>query len=180
MISDDYKKIIADINGKENFGKRKSLPKFLSGFIEKINPNTILDFGCGVGNLIETLKQTYPEKIIKGFDPGNKNFEVFPEENFDLIISTDVLEHIEPEFLESTLKFLSTKSRFSYHLIALAPSSVTLPDGRNAHLILENHNWWRNKFLNLDYSVINEFHMKHYSKNKNKLVNKYFIMLEKN
>lgn len=180
MISENYKKIISDINGKENFGKRKKLPKFLNDFIIKTQSETILDFGCGVGNMIETLKESYPDKTVKGFDPGNKDFEIFPDQVFDLIVSTDVLEHIEPEFLDSTLEFLSTKSRFSYHLIALAPSSVTLPDGRNAHLILETRDWWRNKFLKLNYSVINEYHMKHFNETKNKLVNKYFIMLEKN
>ena len=180
MISNEYKQQLNEMNGIKNFGKRKKIPKFLESFIMQHNPNSILDFGCGVGSLVLTLQEAYPKKIIKGFDPGNKDFEVVPKEIFDLLISTDVLEHIEPEYLDETLKFLSTKSSLIYHLIALEPSSVILPDGRNAHLILESPEWWRNKFLSLGYTILNEHHMKHVNKKKNKLVNKYFIMAIKN
>jgi 2-polyprenyl-3-methyl-5-hydroxy-6-metoxy-1,4-benzoquinol methylase len=180
MISNEYKQQLNELNGIKNFGKRKKIPKFLESFIMQHNPNSIIDFGCGVGSLVLTLQETYPKKIIKGFDPGNKKFEVIPEEFFDLLISTDVLEHIELEYLDETLKFLSTKSSLIYHLIALEPSSVILPDGRNAHLILESPEWWRNKFLSLGYTILKEHHMKHINKKKNKLVNKYFIMAIKN
>ena len=65
MISSEYKKIISNINGTENFGKRKKIPKFLESFIDKVQPKSIIDFGCGVGNLITTLSEQYPDKQIK-------------------------------------------------------------------------------------------------------------------
>ena len=175
MISDSYKNQLEQINGKENFGKRKSLPKFLEDAIQKYNPQSILDFGCGVGSLINTLQITYPKKIIKGYDPGNKDFaDTFDNQQFDMVISTDVLEHVEPQYLDETLKFLKTKSNRFYHLIALAPSRVTLPDGRNAHLILETADWWKSKFVNLGYSISFDRHMFH--KKNERTVNKYFIV----
>ena len=174
MISEIYKHQLEQINGKENFGKRKNLPKFLEDIINQYNPRSILDFGCGVGSLVHTLKTKYPQKNIQGYDPGNVNFpDRFENETFDLVISTDVLEHIEPEFLIETLRFLKSKSNRFYHLIALAPSRVTLPDGRNAHLILESTDWWKNKFTELGYTINFERHMNH--KKDNRLVNKYFI-----
>lgn len=179
MISSEYKKIISDINGTENFGKRKKIPKFLESFINKIQPKSIIDFGCGVGNLITTLSEQYPDKQIKGYDPGNETYNEMPTEVFDLLVSTDVLEHIEPEFLDETLNFLSSKSQYVYHLIALEPSSVVLPDGRNAHLILESPGWWKSKFVGLGYTILQEHHMKHMNKSKDRLVNKYFIMARK-
>jgi cyclopropane fatty-acyl-phospholipid synthase-like methyltransferase len=174
MISSDYESILKSINGLENFGKRKNLPKYLETIIDNYNPTSILDFGCGVGSLIHTLELKYPQKNIYGYDPGNKNFsDKFENQKFDLVISTDVLEHIEPEFLDQTLEFLKEKSNKFYHLIALAPSRVILPDGRNAHLILKSKDWWKNKFVDLGYTITFEKHMHH--RKGDRMVNKYFI-----
>jgi len=175
MISDNYKKVITELNGVENFGKRKKLPNYLDDFIKRYNPKSILDFGCGTGGLVVKLKTTYPLLNISGYDPGSSVYsQPIDDLHFDMIVSTDVLEHIEPEHLDTTLKYLSERSNLIYHLIALAPSKVTLSDGRNAHLILESHIWWRNKFLKLGYKIIKEHHMMH--KKGDRVVNKYFIM----
>lgn len=174
MISNEYRSILQSLNGKENFGKRKRLPKYLDSIIEEFQPNNILDFGCGTGALIRTLKDLYPAIDIQGYDPGNEKFsDIFKDKKFDLVISTDVLEHIEPEYIDQTLNFLKSKSNKFYHLIALSPSRVILPDGRNAHLILETPAWWRSKFEKLNYKIVFERHMHH--KKDNKTVNKYFI-----
>ena len=58
-----------------------------------------------------------------------------------------------------TLEFLKQKSNRFYHLIALAPSRVILPDGRNAHLILKSKDWWRDKFIKLGYNITFEKHV---------------------
>jgi len=180
MISDEYKKIISDLNGISNFGKRKKIPKYLDRFIKNYNPKTILDFGCGTGGLVRGLQEQYPNMIVSGYDPGNSSYsQSINDSKFDMIVSTDVLEHIEPEYIDSTLIHLKEKATYFYHLIALAPSSVTLPDGRNAHLIQESRWWWHNKFTSVGYKIITEYEMKHVNK-QGRLVNKYFIMARSN
>jgi hypothetical protein len=98
-------------------------------------------------------------------------------------MSTDVLEHVEPVYLEETLKFLSTKSRYIYHQIACSPAKLILPDGRNAHLIIEGQEWWRQKFLDLNYKIISEDWLEYtkFSKElrRDLLIKKYIIMAEK-
>jgi trans-aconitate methyltransferase len=64
MISVEYKNLLESINGQGNFGKRKNLPKFLEDIINQYNPQSILDFGCGVGSLVHTLKTKYPQKQV--------------------------------------------------------------------------------------------------------------------
>jgi hypothetical protein len=39
-------------------------------------------------------------------------------------------------------------------VISLIPAKRALPDGRNAHLILETHQWWKDKLEN--YFTITE------------------------
>lgn len=179
MISPEYKEILLKINGLENFGKRSSCPKYLEKFIEKISPVSILDYGCGTGRLIATLEERFPKIQIDGFDPGNISFQDFKKEKYDLIISTDVLEHVEPEHIDETLNFLKQRSRYFYHLIALQPSRVILPDGRNAHLILESAEWWKNKFQALGCQIMLNQRMTHEKRDRitqeKKIVDKFFI-----
>ena len=184
MISDSYKKMLTDIHDTSPFGKRSKIPKYLEEFIAQVKPTSMIDFGCGKGRLVQRLREDYPSIVVTGYDPGNREFsESMEGRSADLIISTDVLEHVEPEHIDLTLKFLSSKSRYIYHLIALSPAKLILPDGRNAHLIQESPEWWRNKFLNLNYKILKEDYMEFYKTpkgtNKAMLVKKYFIMAEK-
>ncbi len=184
MISDRYKKILTDIHNTSPFGKRSKMPKHLAEFIQEVKPNSILDFGCGKGRLVQRLREDYPDITTTGYDPGNTEFDTTLEgRHADLIISTDVLEHVEPEHIDTTLKYLSTKSRYIYHLIALSPAKLILPDGRNAHLIQESPEWWKQKFLNLNYRIIKEDYLEFYKTpkgtKKQMLIKKYFIMAEK-
>lgn len=191
MISESLKKAYEEIHLNTPFGKRSKIPKELKKFIEKNKPKSICDFGCGKGNLIETLKENYPDIVLVGYDPANEKFNAPIEDKFfDLLISTDVLEHVEPEYINKTLEFLSTKSRYIYHKIALSPAKLILPDGRNAHLIQESSDWWRKKFLDLGYKILEEDY-KEFEKfpkqrrwpdgsSRPMLVKNYIIFAEKN
>jgi hypothetical protein len=183
-ITPEYQLILRRIHESSPFGKRSKIPLHFKEFVETIQPESILDFGCGKGRLVQSLTDEYPDKKIAGYDPANTEFDYSLDNIFvDLLMSTDVLEHIEPELLDETLLYLSTKSKYIYHLIALSPAKKILPDGRNAHLILESKEWWRDKFVNLGYKIIKEDYTEGYKESKelrNKiLVKKYFIMAEK-
>lgn len=184
MITDEYKKMLKEIHAESPFGKRRKLPRYLEMFIGQVKPKSILDFGCGKGRLIKTLQELYPNIDVLGYDPGNPDYEKSIDDvKVDLLISSDVLEHVEPQFIDETLQYLSTKSKFIYHLIALSPAKLILPDGRNAHLIQESPNWWKEKFLNLNYVIIKDEYKTgvKFSKELNREipVEKYFIMGEK-
>ena len=69
--------------------------------------------------------------------------DVLPDGAFDLVVSTDVLEHIEPQYLKAVLKDMRQRaSRGVFLNISCGPSKQVLPDGRNAHLIIEKPGWW--------------------------------------
>jgi len=155
MISNDLKKVYTEIHTNTPFGKRAKIPSGVKKFIKNKKPNSILDFGCGKGNLVETLKETYPGIDVFGYDPANPKYNKdIP--CVDMIISTDVLEHVEPEFIEDTIEMLSLKGKFHYHLISCAPAKLVLPDGRNAHLIQEGPDWWRPRFENAGFEILTE------------------------
>ena len=64
------------------------------------------------------------------------------------------MEHVEPEYLEATVRRLHALSRrAAFMTFALRPSNKTLPDGRNTHLIVEDRDWWRARLAQFAHVV---------------------------
>lgn len=104
---------------------------------------TVLDYGCGKGTLVIKLKRMLPPNCwIQGYDPSYPPFAGEPRPA-DIVLCTDVLEHIEPEHLDAVLRHLASLTKKAcLCVIATRPAKKTLPDGRNAHLIVEDALWW--------------------------------------
>ena len=114
-----------------------------------IAPSSLLDYGCGKATLAQALADRAEEIIepvrVTNYDPAIAEHASRPPK-CDIVVCGDVLEHIEPECLDEVLvdiKSLCGKS--AYFIISLRPAQKTLPDGRNAHLIVETAAWWANK-----------------------------------
>lgn len=124
--------------------------KIVKDFIEQYKPTSLLDFGCGKGGLIATIAELHPEIKVAGYDPGNPEFQQLPKRAVDVVISTDAIEHIEPAHLDETLKIIgSLMQRCGCFRIACYPAKKSLPDGRNAHLIVQHPDWWREKLTSV-------------------------------
>lgn len=105
-----------------------------------MKPASVLDFGCGKGGLVRALQAAGVDAA--GFDPGVAEFELFPERHFDLVTCLDVLEHVEPEHLVSTMERLVTAGDRAYAVISTVPAKKLLPNGQNAHLIVQPARTW--------------------------------------
>jgi 2-polyprenyl-3-methyl-5-hydroxy-6-metoxy-1,4-benzoquinol methylase len=145
LINDEYKKQLQEMHQKPKmFYRGTKVASKLEDFLKTYNPSSLIDFGCGKGDLHKLLGEMIPK--VTGYDPGMPEFENLPNDTYEVLVSTDVLEHIEPEMIDETLKAINnlfTKS--CYLLIASYPAKKHLPDGRNAHLIIESFDWWKNK-----------------------------------
>lgn len=142
-LSDEYLEELKKLHSKKTFGLAAGIPKEVELLIKTKNIKSILDFGCGKGNTSAALKKAYPDITVYSYDPVTSPIEL--PAHVDLVYSSDVLEHVEPELLKSTLDNLFAISTYQYHLIACHPAKKSLSDGRNAHLIIENSAWWKSK-----------------------------------
>lgn len=107
------------------------------------NCTTVLDYGCGKGSLGALLRRFQIPCI--DYDPMLERFKQ-PPLPCDLVACIDVLEHIEPDCLDEVVADLARLTkRILFVAVCLRPSSQTLRDGRNAHLLLESKSWWRGK-----------------------------------
>lgn len=100
----------------------------------------VLDYGCGSG----TLKPALAEIGVKclEYDPGVPGKDVMPK-LADIVASTDVFEHIEPELVDNVLAHTYRLARkVGFFAIAKQPAKKILDDGRNAHLSCHETKWW--------------------------------------
>lgn len=113
-----------------------------------LDTHDVLDYGCGKNTLANSLPF-----VIKKYDPAIRMFHEEPEPA-EVVVCTDVMEHIEPECLDSVIKHIhKLTKKVAYLVIATRAANKTLEDGRNAHLIVEEPIWWVNKMSDLFHIV---------------------------
>lgn len=147
LLSDPYREEIARIHRiDESWGSRGYNWSYMVAGIALIEGcQTILDYGCGKGTMGETLS-VCGGMASAGYDPGIVGKDM-PPAPADLVVCTDVLEHIEPEFLQGVINDLVRVTvRLLFVAISTRPAGRTLSDGRNAHLIVKDAGWWRAQF----------------------------------
>jgi hypothetical protein len=105
--------------------------------VTKLGAQSVLDYGCGKGYLAHALP--FP---IWEYDPAIPEKAQAPRPA-DVVVCTDVLEHVEPEKLPAVLGDLQRCiKQVGYLVIHTGPAAKTLPDGRNAHLIQQAAPVW--------------------------------------
>jgi hypothetical protein len=98
----------------------------------------VLDYGCGKG----TLAASISDYEVWEYDPAIEGKDEIPPPR-DLVVCTDVLEHIEPDCLDAVLDDIKRCTvKLALLTIACRPAKKLLEDGRNAHLIQEGYRWW--------------------------------------
>lgn len=126
-------------------------------FIKELNAETLLDYGCGKGVLKEALIKNEYKGDVVNYDPGIPEHDARKES--DLVTCIDVMEHIEPEYVDNVFKDIASLAKKGvYFLISTGKAKTLLPDGRNAHLTIKPANFWLSKikaFFDVDSHYTN-------------------------
>ena len=156
MITDEYKRELARFHATNAFGYNFTVPQAVHDLVQKHRPKTVLDYGCATGPMVKTMRETYPDIETMGYDPAVPEFQHLPD-HADLTYCLDCLEHIEPLHLDSVLDSLFRVTRDVLYLeICCTPAKKILSDGRNAHLIQEQPDWWRSKLSRTGWTLISD------------------------
>jgi hypothetical protein len=152
IISKEYLNLQKKLHENENYGMASvSLALSVKKLFRANSFVSISDYGVGKKNLQKAL-----------LNIGLKDFEYFPfdpafpeygnPEPADLVCCIDVLEHIEPEYLDNVIADLKLITiNIDFFNISTRPARKTLVDGRNAHLIIKPTNYCLSKFLPIFY-----------------------------
>jgi hypothetical protein len=149
LLSPEYAAMLAHMHQGQCWGadghKHAAVVREL---ISQVAAVTVLDYGCGRGELAKVLS---PQRVSE-YDPGIAGKDGMPKP-CDLVVCTDVLEHIEPDRLGNVLDHLTVLAgKALYLVIATRPAQAVLPDGRNAHLIVRDAAFWLDKLKELPFA----------------------------
>lgn len=143
LISEGYRELNRRLHAEvDGYGRSsRAWAALVARMMDDEGHADALDYGCGKGE----LKQILPRLPIAEYDPAIEGKEAAPAPA-DLVICTDVLEHIEPAHINAVIRDLRRVTKRKLLLVvATHPSIKTLADGRNAHLLVKPGSWWREK-----------------------------------
>ena len=149
LISDEYRRLQQELHRNPNYGVASvGYAPLVAEVITAKGFRELLDYGAGKGRLGETLKQIVSAPLtIKHYDPAIPEWSRRPDP-CSFVACIDVLEHIEPDFLNNVLDDLKRVVAGSgVFTVATGPAAKILSDGRNAHLIQKPAAWWLPLFL---------------------------------
>lgn len=148
--------------------------------IDYIKPKTVLDFGCGKGTALAPLKERYPDIMFYGYDPAIPGIDTLPVQRADLIINTDVLEHIPEDMIDEVLQQMAGISKNVLFGLDHTEAVNVLPNGQNAHCTIKPLSWYLykiNQFFPKQFVLPGRFPWKNVVLTfplRQDLVNKYY------
>lgn len=147
LISENYQKLLEHEHSSEPWGTVGwRLAPRVHELIVQEQIRTMLDYGAGRGSLGHWFDKNAPTLIERReYEPGIPRLSSDPLPA-ELVACIDVMEHVEPEFVESVLDHIqSLAQRWVYFNISLRPAARILQDGRNAHLTIKPLEWWQDQ-----------------------------------
>lgn len=115
---------------------------------------TVLDYGAGKGNqyrlhvaaqgqVYGSLCEYWDVDEVTCYEPGQASTSQAPNHADDLVVCTDVLEHIPELDLPWVINEIFSHARNAvFCSIAAYPAFARLPDGENAHVTIRPPAWW--------------------------------------
>lgn len=138
-------------SGKYGGGKVRGMQTVVD-LVKRTKPRNLLDYGSGQGYqyLASRAHDVWGGLLPYCYDIGVRQLSERPVGQFDGIICSDVLEHIEEADVDDVLADIFGFSAwrpvpaqsFVYFHISTAPAKRSLPDGRNQHLTVHGPDWW--------------------------------------
>lgn len=110
-------------------------------YVADVNPDSILDFGCGKSILIERIK-TENDISRYRYDPAIAEYAKIPVNKVGMILNIDVMEHIPESALENVFEKIRPLSEKVLFIISCQSAWNMLPDGSNAHCTVHPPEWW--------------------------------------
>ena len=145
LISDEYRALNAQLHHERPEWGRQSMKYWetVKELADHMGTKTMLDYGCGK-QMLKAALEPFGYKV-HGYDPAFPDLSAAPEPA-NLVICTDVLEHVEPECLEAVLEDLHrVTDGVALLVIATRDSSRKMPDGTSPHRIVKDQSWWLDK-----------------------------------
>lgn len=145
LITSQYAQLNARLHAdRPDYGTSgKRWAPVVAALADSVKTASILDYGCGK----QTLAAALGNRRVVGYDPAIPGLDA-PPTPADVVVCTDVLEHVEPNCIDDVLDDICRVTcKAALITVATRPAVKKLADGRNAHLTIQPFSWWREHFL---------------------------------
>lgn len=139
LISEEFRQLNWQLHqDKPTFGMGGSRHRdTVLKLMKDMGTNSVLDYGCGKGMLAKAL-----DVPIWEYDPAIPEKSASPKPA-DIVVCTDVLEHIEVDKLNFVLDDLRRcVKKVGYFVISTRKAVKTYANGANTHNIVQGKEWW--------------------------------------
>lgn len=131
------------IHEKKTYGRSSEI---LIGVVQRhiyeIGPvRRILDYGCGRSRLVDWLAKIHDAEALR-YDPAIADYAEPPKGKADLVICTDVMEHIPEDNIAKFVADIRSYSDNVFFNISCRKAVEVLPNGENAHCTVRPARWW--------------------------------------
>jgi 2-polyprenyl-3-methyl-5-hydroxy-6-metoxy-1,4-benzoquinol methylase len=128
----------------------------IMAFSHELRARNMLDYGCGECTLGKVLRKMGMHFNLTEYDPAVRKRSRLPKPH-DLVVCTDVLEHVEPDKLRNVLAHIHELTlKGCYLVIATRAANKILPNGANAHLIIEDTPFWKERVMQFNWKLTRE------------------------
>lgn len=143
LISAAYQAEQRKLHSKGVYGViGKQYGPLVSEIVNTMGVTHLLDYGCGRNLSLYKALDVKSKLTYQAYDPGTEEYSDEPVPA-QMVCCIDVLEHIEPDYLDNVLDHLQRLTEvILFCSIHTGPAVKTLSDGRNAHLTQEPMEWW--------------------------------------
>jgi len=149
LISPSYlaEQVILHASPRGYGGRGAKWAEMVRHLMTKYRVSSVLDYGCGQGTLVAELRRKARGVRFSEYDPAIPSKAQLPS-FADLVVCTDVLEHIEHDKLDAVLAHVRLLARKRvFFVISTKATHKVLTDGRNAHLTIESRDWWKARLV---------------------------------
>jgi hypothetical protein len=147
LLSEEYRRVLEIEHANTPWGVTGwHHAPYIYGLLTKLDLRTMLDYGAGRGSLGHWFDKNDTAQIQRReYEPGIPKLGAEPQPA-QLVACIDVMEHVEPDCVDSVLDHIQGLSTACvYFNISCRPAGRILSNGHNAHLSIQEPEWWRSK-----------------------------------
>lgn len=126
--------------------------KQIGKLMRKYGAVTLLDYGCGRGDAYSSPHKIYRDWGLKRheitlYDPAFPRHDKLPGRRFDIVLCSDVLEHVPEEDTERFVGDLFNHAKVHvWASVCTRAAKKTFPSGENLHVTVKPLQWWLDTF----------------------------------
>ena len=163
-LIDSYK-VLHEQEGKFKGISLAPLVPTLMSIIKQNKCKTLLDYGCGKAipydkdrceevGLKNTVQELCNIESFDLYDPAYEKYAELPDKKYDVVVCTDVLEHIAEQDIDYVLtQILSRSNKIVFLNISCRPAVKHFKEGKfkgkNVHISVFDPSWWGHKIGNI-------------------------------